>query len=56
MDRRLASNVVVGDVPAVLELLAAEGEALELRRDSIPFLDHSFHDVDRVEPPYRQGD
>ena len=48
MNRRLPLNVVVCERPIVLELLAAEDEALLVARDALAVLDFGFHGLDGV--------
>ena len=48
MEGRLLLNVVVGQGPPVLQLLAGKDEALLIRRNAFLILDLLFHVVDRV--------
>ena len=48
MEGRLLLNVVIGQRPAVLQLLASEDEPLLVRGDSLLVLDLGLNILDRV--------
>ena len=55
-DRRPRLDVVVREGPAVLEILAREGQPLLVRRDVSPDLDLDFDTFDAVRRPDRERD
>ncbi len=56
MESGLLLNVVIGESPAILELLAGEDEPLLVRRNPLFVLDLGLHVVDRVGALHLQGD